>query len=396
MRVNSWIFASVSMIAVACGNAANNENTGKDTTNEIVNNTYAIDSLFPSKQAYQITVGDKKTDLFFIKNNSGAAVAITNLGARVMGIAVPDKNGKLIDVALGYDSVQSNLAPGEPFFGAVIGRYGNRIANAKFTLNGNTYNIGKNDGPNSLHGGQEGFYNKVFDAKQLSDSSISFTYVSADGEGGYPGTLSTEVVYTFTGNNELKIDYKATTDKATPVNLTNHAYFNLNGAGVGDINNHLLQLNAAHFTPVNETLIPTGELKPVAGTPFDFTTATAIGKRVNDKDEQLEKGKGYDHNFVLTDTSNALKTAAVVSSPVTGIVMEVLTTEPGIQFYGGNFLKGGAKTGKKQAEYGYRQGFCLETQHFPDSPNQPKFPTTIVNPGATYTTTTVYKFSVSK
>lgn len=395
MRVNSLIFASISMVAVACGNAGNNENATK-TTPEIVNNTYAIDSLFPTKQAYQISVGDKKTDLFFIKNNSGAGVAITNLGARIMGIAVPDKNGKLIDVALGYDSVKSNLEPGEPFFGAIIGRYGNRIANAKFTLNGKTYNIGKNDGPNSLHGGQEGFYNKVFDANQLSDSSISFSYVSADGEGGYPGTLSTEIVYTFTGNNELKIDYKATTDKATPVNLTNHAYFNLNGAGVGDINNHVLQLNAAHFTPVNETLIPTGELKAVKGTPFDFTTATAIGTHVNDKDEQLEKGKGYDHNFVLTDTSDALKTAAIVSSPVSGIVMEVLTTEPGVQFYGGNFLKGGAKTGKKKAEYGYRQGFCLETQHFPDSPNQPKFPGTTLNPGTTYTTTTVYKFSVSK
>ena len=251
-----------------------------------------------------------------------------------------------------------------------------------------------NDGPNSLHGGSKGFHAVIWDGKQLSDSAVEFSYTSPDMEMGYPGELKTVVTYSLTPDNALKIDYTATTNKATPVNLTNHAYFNLNGEGSSTINDHLLMINADAITPVDSTLIPTGVIKPVANTPFDFRKPTGIGSRVDSADEQLKNGKGYDHNFVLRDSSKSSHLAATVYGPQTGIFMEVYTTEPGIQFYGGNFLNGKDNDGKHGHAYGYRSALCLETQHFPDSPNKPSFPSTILNPGETYKTTTSYKFSV--
>jgi aldose 1-epimerase len=370
---------------MACN--SNTVNTGTPGNN-------AADSIFPPSTAYKMTVDNKEAGLFHIKNSQGAMAAITNYGARIVGLAVPAKDGKLVDVVLGYDSLSGYMKKGEPFFGAIIGRYGNRIGKAKFSLNGTDYQLEANDGSNTLHGGSKGFHAVIWDAKQLSDSSLEFSYTSPDNEMGYPGELKTVVTYTLGAGNELKIDYSATTTKATPVNLTNHAYFNLNGEGSSTINDHLLMINADAFTPVDSTLIPTGVLQPVANTPFDFTSPTAIGSRVDSVDDQLKNGKGYDHNFVLRDSSKSMKLAATVYGPQTGIFMEVFTTEPGIQFYGGNFLTGKDNDGKHGHAYGYRSALCLETQHFPNSPNQASFPTTILNPGEVYKTTTTYKFSV--
>jgi len=367
-------------------------NTGSsNSANENSNNA---DSLFPSANAFKMTVNNKEAALFHLKNSNGVSAAITNYGARLVGLAVPDKNGKMVDVVLGYDSLSGYMKKGEPFFGAIIGRYGNRIGKAKFTLDGQEYKLDMNDGPNSLHGGAKGFHAVIWDGKQLSDSAIEFTYTSPDMEMGYPGELKTTVTYSLTSDNALKIDYSATTTKAGPVNLTNHAYFNLNGEGSSTINDNLLMINADAFTPVDSTLIPTGVLQPVANTPFDFTKPTVIGSRVDSADEQLKNGKGYDHNFVLRDSSKTSHLAATVYAPQTGIFMEVYTTEPGIQFYGGNFLNGKDNDGKHGHAYGYRSALCLETQHFPNSPNQASFPSTILKPGETYSTTTSYKFSV--
>lgn len=365
-------------------------NTSSGSSEPTPETTFA-DSLFPDAGAFQITVDSAKTGLYFLKNGNAAA-AITNLGARVVSLYVQDKNGNLVDVNCGYDSVKTYLKRGEPYFGAIIGRYGNRIGKAKFTLNGQNYQLSRNDGPNTLHGGPTGFFARVWNTNQVSDSVLEFTYLSKDGEEGYPGNLQTKVTYTLSGN-ALSISYEATTDKPTPVNLTNHAYFNLNGEGSPTINDHLLMINANAITPVDATLIPTGARMPVEGTAFDFRTPTAIGARVDANEEQLKFGKGYDHNFILNDSSKDLHLAATLYGPATGIFMEVLTTEPGIQFYGGNFLTGASKDGKKGKSYGHRSALCLETQHFPDGPNQPGFPSTILNPGETYKTTTVYKFS---
>lgn len=365
-----------------------------NTGNAKTESRNVADSIFPPSSAYKMNIDNKETGLFYIKNSEGSIAAITNYGARVVGLAVPGKDGKLVDVVLGYDSLSGYRKKGEPFFGAIIGRYGNRIGKAKFALNGTEYQLEQNDGPNTLHGGSKGFHAVIWDAKQLSDSSLEFSYTSPDMEMGYPGELKTVVTYTLGAGNELKIDYNATTSKACPVNLTNHAYFNLNGEGSSTINDHLLMINADAFTPVDSTLIPTGVLQPVAGTPFDFTKPAAIGARVDSADEQLKNGKGYDHNFVLRDSSKSMKLAATVYGPQTGIFMEVFTTEPGIQFYGGNFLTGKDNDGKHGHAYGYRSALCLETQHFPNSPNQASFPSTILNPGEVYKTTTTYKFSV--
>ncbi len=367
-------------------------NTASTTTGD--NKTSVTDSIFPSPAAYKTTIGQKETALYFLKNSKGSMAAITNLGARLVGLAVPGKDGKLVDVVLGYDSVKTYQKKGEPFFGAIIGRYGNRIAKGKFTLENKEYQLDINDGVNTLHGGKTGFHARVWDAKQLSDSSLELSYTSADLEEGYPGELKTIVTYTLTGDDALKIDYSATTNKPTPVNLTNHAYFNLNGEGSATINDHLLMINAAAFTPVDSTLIPTGVIKAVANTPFDFRTPTAIGARVDSVDEQLKNGKGYDHNFVLMDSSKSQHLAATVYGPATGIFMEVFTSEPGLQFYGGNFLTGKDADGKHGHSYGYRSALCLETQHFPDAPNKPSFASTILQPGTTYSTSTTYKFSV--
>jgi len=297
-------------------------------------------------------------------------------------------------VVLGYDSLNHYLHNNEAFFGALIGRYGNRIAKGKFSLGGKSYQLPINNAPNSLHGGPKGFHNQLWDANQPDSQTLVLTYVSKDLEEGYPGNLSVKVTYQLTEDNSLKIAYSATTDQPTVVNLTNHAYFNLNGAGSGTINDHLLMINADQYTPVDSTLIPTGKLAPVAGNPFDFRKARPIGDSLEIKNEQLKNGKGYDHNFALNRTADkGLQLAATVYGPKTGILMEVLTVEPGIQFYGGNFLDG-TLVGKQGKAYAFRTAFCLETQHFPDAPNQPAFASTVLVPGKTYETNSVYKFSV--
>ena len=348
------------------------------------------------KNAYKENINNQQVALFILKNAGNMQVAITNYGGRVVAMLVPDKAGKLTDVVLGYDSVLSYVSKPEAFFGAIIGRYGNRIAKGKFELDGNKYQLPVNNGVNSLHGGPKGFHNQVWNAEQLSDHALVLHYVSKDGEEGYPGNLSVKVTYTLSDDNSLKIDYEAVSDKKTIINLTNHSYFNLNGQGGGLINDHMLMINAAKFTPVDTTLIPTGILQDVKGTPFDFQVAKAIGKEIDAKDPQIKNGLGYDHNFALNKTgSEPVQLAATVSSPVTGIVMRVLTTEPGIQFYSGNFLDG-TLVGKHGKKYIHRSAFCLETQHYPDSPNQPGFPSTTYAPGEKYVSTTIYSFGINK
>ncbi|MGV3508335.1 MAG: aldose epimerase family protein [Sphingobacteriaceae bacterium] len=372
----------------ACDSSQKQASTDSDSTS-----IDSISTMIPSKANYKDTVDGKTTDLFILKNSKNMQVAITNYGGRVVSIIVPDKDGKMTDVALGYEKLSGYQKENDPYFGAIIGRYGNRIGNAQFKLDGATYKLAANNGTASLHGGPTGFHARVWDANQTNDYTLELSYLSKDGEEGYPGNLNVKVIYTLTDDNGLKIDYTATTDKATVVNLTNHTYFNLNGEGNGEINDHVLKINASKFTPVDASLIPTGELKDVTGTPFDFTKPTAIGERVEVEDVQLKLGKGYDHNFVLTDGSTNLKQAAIVTGPKTGITMEVLTTEPGIQFYGGNFMEGKENDGKDGKAYPFRNGFCLETQHFPDSPNKPSFPTTTLKPGENYKTSTIYKFT---
>ena len=341
---------------------------------------------------YSTTIDGKAVKLYTLKNKQGASVSISNFGGRIVSLLVPDKNNKLTDVVLGYDSVGAYRKKGEPFFGALIGRYGNRIGKGKFTLDGKEYQLQLNDGVNTLHGGTDGFFGKVWDAKQVDSTKLELSYVSNDGEAGYPGKLDVKVTYTLTDDNSLQIDYAATTDKTTILNLTNHAYFNLNGEGDSTILDHELMIDANTYTPVDSTLIPTGKLQPVAGTAFDFNKAKLIGKQIGDNDEQLKFGKGYDHNFALTHHDGKTP-VAVVKSTKTGIVLSVITTEPGLQFYSGNFLTGADKDGKGGKSYPRRSAFCLETQHFPDAPNHPNFASTVLKPGETYKTSTTYKFS---
>ncbi|MHB1036632.1 MAG: aldose epimerase family protein [Pirellulales bacterium] len=334
----------------------------------------------------------QSVDLYTLTNASGMQVSITNYGGIVTALAVRDRQGQLADVVLGYDALDGYLAK-TPYFGALIGRYGNRIGQGKFTLDGKSYVLAQNDKTNHLHGGTRGFDKVVWTVKSATggkEPALALHYLSKDGEEGYPGNLDVTVTYTLTEKNELRIDYRATTDKPTVVNLTNHSYFNL--AGNGDILKHQVLINADRFTPVAKDLIPTGELKPVAGTPFDFTTPTAIGARINNDDEQLKFGPGYDHNWVLKKSGKQLTLAARVVEPGSGRVMEVLTMEPGLQFYSGNFLDG-SNVGKGGKAYKHRYGFCMETQHYPDSPNKPNFPSTVLKPGQEYRTTTVYRFS---
>jgi aldose 1-epimerase len=334
---------------------------------------------------------DGPVSIYTMTNRSGMEVRIINYGGVVVSIKAADRAGKMADVTLGFDSLEGYLKE-NPYFGALIGRYGNRIGGAKFTLNGKQYTLAKNNGENSLHGGTRGFDKRLWKAKEAGDNALELTYVSKDGEEGYPGTLTATVRYTLTDANELKIDYTATTDKDTVLNLTNHTYFNLAGQGLGDILQHQMMLNASRFTPVDSGLIPTGELKKVDATPFDFRKPTAIGARIGQNDQQLKLGKGYDHNWVLDAAAQGMTKAAEVYEPKSGRVMEVFTKEPGIQFYTGNFLDG-TLSGKAGKVYKFRYGFCLETQHFPDSPNKPSFPSTLLRPGQKYQTTTVYKFS---
>ncbi len=355
------------------------------------------DSLKIEQSAFGKVSDSTQATLYTLHNAAGTTVQISDFGGTIVSWTAPDKNGKFDDITLGCDSL-AGYQKGVPYFGALIGRYGNRIAKGQFTLDGKSYSLAKNNGPNALHGGLKGFDKVLWKATPIEgeEPSLKLTYTAKDGEEGYPGNLSVEVVYTLQKDNSLKIDYKATTDKATVVNLTNHAYFNLKGGFDSDILDHEVTLNADKFLPVDATLIPTGELKPVAGTPFDFTKSSKIGARINDtKDEQIKFGLGYDHCWVLTDSTKNLKLAASVYEPTSGRVLEVFTTEPAIQFYTGNFLDG-TITGKGGKVYKHRFGLCLETQHYPDSPNKPKFPSTVLKSGETYETTTVYKFSVKK
>lgn len=341
-----------------------------------------------AKTPFGTTPDGKAVDRYVLTNRNGMEVAIITYGGRIQSLKTRDKSGKLADVVTGFDTLDGYLKP-NPYFGAIVGRYANRIAGGTFTLNGKAYTLAKNNGQNALHGGVKGFDKQVWTAAE-SAGTLLLTYMSKDGEEGYPGTLTARVTYTLSDANELRIEYVATTDKDTHVNLTNHAYFNL--AGGGDILKHELKLNAGRYTPVDAGLIPTGKLAEVKGTAFDFTKPMAIGARIAASDEQIKLGKGYDHNFVINRAGTGPVQAAELYDPSSGRVMTVLTTEPGVQFYSGNFLDGSVVG--RGGKYGPRAAMCLETQHFPDSPNKPAFPSTIVKPGAPYRSTTIYKFSV--
>lgn len=333
--------------------------------------------------------------LYSLKNISGAQVNIINYGAIATHIFVPDKKGKLADVALGYDSIEGYVND-KVFLGAIVGRYGNRIANGKFKLDGKEYSLAKNNGENHLHGGPKGFFKVLWDAEQLiskSVESLKLSYVSPDGEEGYPGTVTLNVTYTLTEENDLKISYDGKTDKPTVLNPTNHSYFNLSGDFTRTILDHELQINADKFTPVNQNQIPNGELRNVEGTPLDFRKPILIGLRINDPYEQMKFGNGYDHNWVLNNFNKQVREIASVYHPQSGRFMKVLSDQPGVQFYSGNFLDG-SFLGKNRMVYQKRTGLCLETQHFPDSPNKPNFPSVTLRPGETYKQTTIYKFSI--
>jgi aldose 1-epimerase len=346
------------------------------------------------KESFGTTKDGQAVDLYTLTNANGMVAKITNYGGIVTELWVPDRNGKLGDVVLGFDNV-GDYEEYSPYFGSLIGRYGNRIGKGKFTLDGKAYTLATNNDENHLHGGLKGFDKVVWNAEPVEKAggpALKLRYLSKDMEEGYPGNLDVTVIYTLTNKNELKIDYKATTDKPTVVNLTNHSYFNLAGQGNGDILGHKLMLNADHYTPVDSGLITTGEIAPVAGTPFDFTEPTAIGARINNDNTQLGYGLGYDHNWVLNKKGSEMSLAARVYEPTSGRVMKIFTNEPGVQFYAGNFLDG-TFSGKKNKVYKHRYGFCLETQHFPDSPNKPNFPSVVLRPGETYSTTTIHKFT---
>jgi len=331
--------------------------------------------------------------LYALTNSHGIEIRAINYGGIILSIRVPDRQGRFADIALGHDTVEG-YTPNPAYLGAIIGRVANRIADGVFTLDGKTYKLPQNNGTNSLHGGVKGFDKVIWDGEALKGKTgVAFSYLSKDGEEGYPGNLKVRVTYTLTEANELVIDYEATTDKATPINLTHHAYFNLAGEGTGDVLNHEVWLNADRFTPVDKNLIPTGELRAVKGTPLDFTTSIRIGTRIDDNYDQLSLAGGYDHNFIINHKNkDDLTLAARVYEPNTGRVLEVSTTEPAIHLYTGNFLDG-TVTGKQGHVYQRRSGFCLETGHYPDSPNHPEFPTTILRPGETFRSKTVFRFS---
>jgi aldose 1-epimerase len=348
------------------------------------------------KESFGKTTGGEQIDLYTLSNKKGMEVSITNFGATVVTLKVPDRTGKVADIVLGYDTLEG-YENGSSYFGATVGRYGNRIGGGKFSLDGKTYTLPKNNGENTLHGGIVGFSKRVWKAREIESKSgqaLEMSYMSPDGEEGFPGNLSVKILFTLPAErSELDIDYRATTDKDTVLNLTNHSYFNLAGEGNGDILDHVLTLHAKQFTPVDKSLIPTGELVAVAGTPMDFNTATAIGKRIDDNYEQLVFGKGYDHNWVLVRSGSGkdLSIAAEAYDPKSGRKLEVLTSEPGVQFYSGNFLDGAKGKGNKP--YPHRAAFCLETQHFPDSPNHPNFPSTLLKPNTVFHSETVFRFS---
>lgn len=380
--------ALLTVLVFAAGACSGDRDDATPDTNSTITNTY-------ESRPFGTTPAGDTVDLITLRSPGGIELDVMTYGATVTRLLAPDRDGVLADIVLGHEWLESYLA-GTPYFGAIVGRYGNRIAGGRFTLDGTEYELAVNNGPNHLHGGLVGFDKVVWEAEAFETdggSGVVFAYVSGAGEEGYPGELSVRVTYTLTAG-DLRIDYEATTDAPTVVNLTHHGYWNLAGHGAGDILDHELVLRASRFTPVDESLIPTGELRPVEGTPFDFREPKTIGARIEADDEQLRFGGGYDHNFVLdgwTDDGE-LRSAGVLRDPASGRAMEVLTTEPGVQFYSGNFLDG-TDIGKGGVVYEHRTGLCLETQHFPDSPNQQGFPSTVLRPGETYRSTTVYRFS---
>ena len=353
---------------------------------------YTLSGL--SKADFCQQIDGKETALYVLSNASGAELCVTNYGAKIVSLMVPDRDGKLTDVVTGHKSIADYLTSEEPYFGAICGRYGNRIAKGRFEIDGTVYDqLAINNGPNSLHGGLKGFNAKVWDATQKDEQTIELQLISPDGEEGFPGELQTAVTYQLTEDNEVIISYRAVTTKPTMLNLTNHSYFNLSGAGDPYVGDHLLQINADYYLPTDETAIPYGPKEPVEGTPMDFRTPHTVGERINDDFEQLHFGKGYDHTYILNKEGEELSFCARCNSPKTGIVMETFTTEPGVQLYTGNWMTGNFE-GKPRQRYPERAALCLETQHFPDSPNKPEYPSTLLRPGETFVSTTIYKFSV--
>lgn len=383
MKIKNLLLMLLSVSLIACvGNK-------KEST---VEETSTISGL--KRINFQSEVKGEPTDLYVLKNSNGMEVSITNFGGIIVSIMVPDKDGNMKDVVLGFDNV-SDYVNIDNNFGATIGRYGNRIANGKFEIDGVVYELAQNNKIHNLHGGPEGFDDKVFKANQTSDQSVELTYLSADGEMGFPGNLDVKVTMTLTDDNAIDIQYEATTDKETVCNLTNHSYFNLSGNPANSILDHVLMIDADGFTPIDDTSMTSGDIDPVEGTPFDFTSPTAVGERIDSDFEQLINGNGYDHNWVLNNKGDDSQVAATVYSPVTGIQLDVLTSEPGLQIYTGNFLDG-TMTGKNGIVYNKRSAICLETQKYPDSPNKPHWPQPYLKPGEKYTSRCIYKFSVKQ
>ena len=394
---NTFLATFLVLLALACKEKPSEDEKGVAEIADHPENFYGLE-----KEKFDTIIDGKEVKLYWIKNDD-IAVAFTNYGERIVGLWVPDKTGKMTDVVVGMNSVSGFANATEPYFGATIGRVGNRIAKGKFTLNGTEYSIPKNNNGNTLHGGNKGFQYVVWEAKQPDDKTLVFTYDSPDMEEGFPGNLEVKVTYSVTDDQSILMEYEATTDKATPVNLTNHAFFNLNGEGSGAILDHKVQIFANQFTPVDAGLIPSGESKDVKGTPFDFTQAHTIGERIETENDQLKNGGGYDHNFVLIQDKNAdqqttknkgMNHAATFTGDQSGIVMDVYTQEPGVQFYSGNFMQS-KNTFKSGVKDDYRTAFALETQHFPDAPNQENFPSIILEPGDTYHTISEYHFSTT-
>ncbi|WP_417361014.1 aldose epimerase family protein [Galbibacter sp.] len=383
----------VGFLTFSCKKDNKKNLTSTKETVEIINKD-TISTLLNSKD-FDTLINGKQVKLYWIQNKH-IKVAFTNYGGRIIGLWVPDKNGRMTDVVVGMDNVQAFISSTEPYFGATIGRVGNRIAKGKFTLNGKSYQIPTNNGINALHGGKSGFQDKVWEAEKLNASTLELRYHSLDGEQGFPGNLDVKVTYSVTENNSLRIEYNAVTDAPTVVNLTNHAFFNLNGEGSGSILDHRVQIYAEQFTPVDQTLIPTGEIRAVKNTPFDFTTPHTIGERIEVKNIQLKNGSGYDHNFILSGSQKSgMNHVATIVGDKSKIVMDVTSQEPGVQFYSGNFMEGKNQF-KSAVVDSFRTAFALETQHFPDAPNQPNFPSIELNPGEEYHTISVYTFSIKQ
>ena len=379
---NIFTYLILSIGLICCKENNNNNDKAKDATK----------IELPTQKAFDTILDNQKVSLYYLKNKNGLEVAITNYGGRIVSLLVPNKKAEKTDVIIGPGTIQEFISSKEPYFGAIIGRYGNRIAQGNFSIESKSFKLNKNNGVNHLHGGLLGFQYKVWDVELNNPQILKLHYLSKDGEEGYPGNLNVYVSYELNDSNELIMDYQATTDKKTVINLTNHAFFNLNG--VGEITNHILYINAANYTPIDSTLIPIGNIESVANTPFDFQNKTRIGERILLNNEQLTFGKGYDHNFVLNKDKNKLSLAATAIGDKSGIQLDVYTQEPGLQFYSGNFMQSKNKL-KRNTVDDFRTAFCLESQHYPNSPNQKNFPSTILMPNAIYKTKTIYKFSAN-